>query len=85
MATHTHRFPCGALVVETTRAIDGISITECVGPLLDAFRTMHYGPVIHPELPSDRASVAEFHEFLAALRDASEEDAAAIVAGAAIR
>lgn len=82
MTTYIHRFPCGALAVETTRAVDGISITECVGPLPDAFRTMHYGSVIHPAAPADRTSVAEFHEFLATLRDASREDAAAIVAGA---
>lgn len=73
-SVHTHRFPCGAAAVETTRAIRGISITECVGPLPDAFRTMHYGPVTHPEPPLDNGtSVAGFHEFLAALRDASED------------
>lgn len=86
MTVHTHRFPCGAVAVETTQAVGRISITECVGPLPDVFRTMHYGPVIHLDPPPDNGtSVAGFHEFLTALRDASEKDAPAIAASAAIR
>lgn len=82
--TILHRFPCGVVAIETTQQeTGGINITECVGPLPDAFRTMHYGPVTHPESPTDnRTSVAGFHEFITALQDASEEDAPAIVAGA---
>ncbi len=79
-SVHAHRFPCGAVVAVSTRKIDGISIAECVGPLPDAFRTMHYGPVIHSELPPGGGSDAGFHEFITALRDASEEDTSAIVA-----
>ncbi len=81
----THRFPCGAVAAETTRDFGDVSVTKCVGPIPDEFRTMHYGPVTHPELPDGGGSDAGFAEFVNALRDASEEDAPAIVAGAAIR
>lgn len=82
MRASVHRFPCGKVAIETTQQMDGISITKCVGPLPDNFRTMHYGPVIHhPDLPDGGGSDAGFGEFIAALRDASEDDAHGIVAG----
>ena len=77
-----NRFPCGTATIEVTQQMDGISITKCVGPLPDKFRTMHYRPVvIHPDLPSGVGSNAGFEEFITALRNASEDDASGIVMG----
>lgn len=83
--TRLHRFPCGRVTVETIQQIDGVSITHSAGQLPDALRTMHYRPVVHPEFPDagrGGGTDAGFAEFIAALRDASEQDASAIVAGA---
>ncbi len=82
MIAHVHRFPCGTVAIETTRVSGGISITECVGPLPDMFRTMNYSPVTHPDQPDGGGTDAGFREFVGALQAASEKDAPAIIAGA---
>jgi len=79
ISVHVHRFPCGATAVEATQEIDGIRITECVGPLPDKFRTMNYGSVIHSDMPDGGGTDAGFREFMDVLRNASEEDALTII------
>ena len=55
--------------IVTTEQVDGVSIETCfAGQLPDRFRTERFGPLLPLELPPQRATDAEFEQFLRLLR-----------------